>query len=253
MRGSAGAQHLSWLVARPVAHRGLHDRASGVIENTASAVAAAIANGYGIEVDLQRTGDGEAIVFHDATLDRLTNGRGAVVAHTLQELKKLAITGSEDRIQTLGELLDQVAGRTTLVLELKSLWDGCGPLEKRVAQVLAGYVGPVAVMSFDPDSVAALAHYTPNTPRGFTCGRDGQVTDGEHLSVRRRRAVSTPAILDRLQPDFLAHHVRSLPSPLTRWARRHHRPVLTWTVRTASDRRQAALFADQMIFEGFRP
>ncbi|WP_342642213.1 glycerophosphodiester phosphodiesterase family protein [Rhodoligotrophos ferricapiens] len=253
MRWGPGAQHLSWLTARPFAHRGLHDRARGIIENTASAVATAIEHGYAIEVDLQRTGDGEAVVFHDAILERLTNGEGAVAAHSLRQLQQLSITGSRDRIQSLDELLDQVQGRAALVLELKSLWDGCGPLEQRVARALSGYRGPVAVMSFDPDSVAALAHYGPRLVRGFTCSIDGEVTDGEHLSAARRRAVSTPAILEQLAPDFIAHQVRSLPSPLSRWARRHGRPVLTWTVRSASDRRQASLFADQMIFEGFTP
>lgn len=253
MRWTPGGQILAFLTSRPVAHRGLHDRQRGIIENTASAIAAAIEHGFAIEVDVQRTADGKAVVFHDATLERLTVEQGPVVAWEAARLQRLRIRGSSDHIQTLDELLDQVAGRVPLVIEMKTLWDGCGPLEEAVAVSLASYDGPVAVMSFDPDSVDAIGHYAPFVIRGFTCGVDGDVTDGEFLSLARRREAVGIANLERLQPDFIAHHVRSLPSPLSRYARLRGLPVLTWTVRSQADRRAASLYADQMIFEGFVP
>src|SRR4051794_18365207 len=75
-----------WLTARPVAHRGLHDRARGIIENMPSACAAAVAGNFAIEVDIQVTSDGEAMVHHDDELGRLTDGEGALKDKTAAQL-----------------------------------------------------------------------------------------------------------------------------------------------------------------------
>src|SRR5499427_7182714 len=114
---------LHWLIARPVAHRGLHDQ-KGVIENTPSAFAAAIAARYGIECDLQISADGEAMVYHDDALGRLTEGCSRLDATTAAELKRAAFKATGDRMITLGELCDLVAGRTTLLIEMKSRFAG---------------------------------------------------------------------------------------------------------------------------------
>ena len=143
MRANFGTATLDWLVARPIAHRGLHDAASGLIENTAGAVRAAIAGGYGIEVDLQISGDGEAMVHHDAVLGRLTEGEDRLDRLSAAALKRVAFRNSDERMMTLGELCDLVGGRATMLLELKSRFDGDGRLPARVAAVLAGYDGPV--------------------------------------------------------------------------------------------------------------
>ena len=130
-----------WLTARPVAHRGLHDAANGVIENTPSAFEAAIAGNYAIECDLQLSADGEAMVHHDDVLGRLTDGAGRLDAMPAAELKRVAFKATKDRMLTLGELCALVAGRATLVIELKSQFDGDVRLPRRAAQVLAGYKG----------------------------------------------------------------------------------------------------------------
>src|SRR5262245_58864501 len=147
---------LDWLIARPVAHRGLHDTQNGVIENTPSAFKAAIAAGYGIECDLQITADGEAMVHHDDALGRLTEGSGRLAALSAAELKRVAFKATADRMITLAELCDLVAGRSALVIELKSAFDCDRRLVSRAAAVLSGYRGPAAVMSFDPAQIAAL-------------------------------------------------------------------------------------------------
>src|SRR3982075_3875188 len=110
---------LDWLIARPVAHRGLHDAQKGVIENTPAAFAAAIAGGYGIECDLQISADGEAMVHHDDALGRLTEGAGRLDTMTAAALRRIAFKSTADRMLTLGELCDLVAGRVTLLIELK--------------------------------------------------------------------------------------------------------------------------------------
>ena len=130
---------LGWLVARPIAHRGLHDLAGGVIENSPSAAEAAIAGGFGIECDVQLTADGQAVVFHDFVLDRLTGETGAVVARKAAELTGITLKGSGDHLPTLPAFLDLIGGRVPLVIEIKSRFDGNLALTKRTVEVLAGY------------------------------------------------------------------------------------------------------------------
>jgi glycerophosphoryl diester phosphodiesterase len=243
---------LDWLTARPVAHRGLHNAAAGVIENTASSVSAAIAGGYGIEVDLQISADGEAMVHHDDALGRLTDGDGALATLTAAQIKAVPFRATSDHIMTLGELCELVAGRATLVLELKSRFDGEPRLPARVADVLSGYVGPVATMSFDPDPIAMLRAIAPTLPRGIVAERRYDEWDGMPAAKRRELAYFLHA--PRTRPQFLAYSVSDLSAPVPVIARRvFGLPLLTWTVRSAEDRARAARYADQMIFEGFRP
>jgi glycerophosphoryl diester phosphodiesterase len=243
---------LDWLTARPIAHRGLHG--DGRVENTLGAAAAAVAADYGIEVDLQLTADGEVIVFHDDTLDRLTTGSGPVAVRTAAELKRVSFRASPERIPTLQELLDVVAGRTTLLLELKSEWNGDGRLAARVAAVLLRYAGPVAAMSFDPALVSALRKHAPGLPRGLVAQRRYSRRDWPQLSWPRRFLLGHLAHIYTTTPHFIAYAVRDLPAlaPLTC---RHiwGMPLLTWTVQSEAERRRARFWANQMIFEGFRP
>src|ERR1700755_592719 len=130
-----------WLTARPVAHRGLHDRARGIVENMPGAVQAAIDHNFSIEVDIQLSGDGEAMVHHDGELGRLTDGAGTLRSLTVAQLKAVPFKDTSERMMTLGDLCALVAGRVPLVIELKSAFDGDRQLAKRMSQVLAGYKG----------------------------------------------------------------------------------------------------------------
>jgi glycerophosphoryl diester phosphodiesterase len=240
---------LDWLIARPVAHRGLHDQKT-VIENTPSAFAAAIAGHYGIECDLQISADGEAMVYHDDALDRLTEGHGRLDATTTAELKRVAFKATRDRMITLGELCDLVAGRTTLVIELKSRFDGDRRLVSRAASVLSGYRGPAAVMSFDPAQIVDLRATAPQLPRGMVAETHGW---GE-VAAAPKRAIMYFAQMVSARPQFIAYALRDLPALWPAVARSVLRlPLLAWPVRSADDQRKAARYADQMIFEGFRP
>jgi glycerophosphoryl diester phosphodiesterase len=239
-----------WLTARPIAHRGLHDASSGVIENTPSAFRGAIAAGYGIECDLQISADGEAMVHHDDALGRLTDGAGRLDTMTAEALQRVAFKSTADRMLTLGELCDLVAGHTTLVIELKGRFAGDTRLAARTAAVLAGYGGPVAAMSFDPGLVAGLRNLAPALALGLVgMRRDAGAPVPAQMSALR---YLRQALAARLQ--FLAYRVADLTSAPPLLARHVLRwPVLTWTVRSHEDRARAAAYADQMIFEGFRP
>jgi glycerophosphoryl diester phosphodiesterase len=240
---------LGWLTARPIAHRGLHDAAIGVIENTPSAFRAAIDGGYGIECDLQISADGEAMVHHDDALGRLTEGSGRLDAQSAAALKRVPFKATSDRMLTLGEFLDLVAGCATLAIELKSRFTGDNRVAERAANVLLSYAGPAAVMSFDPELIATFRARAPRLTRGLVGMRRDPTSPTAGMSRARYvgRAIAAG-------PQFLAYRVADLttaPPLLARYLLRW--PVLTWTVRTPADRDMAARHADQMIFEGFRP
>ena len=242
-----------WLIEQPVAHRGLHDAAAGVMENTASAFAAAVEGGYAMECDLQISADGEAMVFHDDTLDRLMEASGRVDGLTEVALKSIRMRQGDDRMITLGELCDLVAGRRPIVVEVKASWSADRRLERRVADVLKTYKGPVAVMSFDPMSTASFRHLAPDLIRGVVLEHHYTDAEWDHLSGLKKFSLAHLLHWPESQPDFLAWYVGDLHHATPRLARRLGVPTLTWTVRTAADQARAGLFADQMIFEGFRP
>lgn len=246
--------NLDWLTARPIAHRGLHDAAAGVIENTRSAVVGAYEANYAIEVDLQLSADGEAMVFHDDRLERLTEAKGPVASLASTELKSLAFRATADRMLTLGDLCEIVAGRTPLLLEMKSFFDGDLRLVSRTVDVLKGYRGPVAVMSFDPDQVTALRGIAPQLVRGIAASRRYDHPKWKGLPRATIRRMAYFLHVPQSRPQFVAYgieHLPALPALAARWIL--GLPLLTWTVRTAEERWRAARWADQIIFEGFRP
>ncbi len=244
---------LDWLTAHPVAHRGLHDSAN-VIENTPSAFRAAIEGSFAIETDLQITADGEAMVHHDFELGRLTLGTRQLAAMTAAGLRDVPFTATSDRMITLGELCDLVAGRTPLLIELKSRFDGDLRLVKRAADVLGSYSGPAALMSFDPGPIATLREIAPSLPRGIVAERHYVDTEWRALTPSQRRSLAFLLHGARTRPHFVAYNVTDLPSPGPFVARHlFGLPLLAWTVRSEHDRQRAERYADQMIFEGLKP
>lgn len=245
---------LDWLIARPIAHRGLHDKAAGVIENSASAITRALDGDYGIEVDLQITRDGEAMVFHDDALERLTQASGRVNAQAASELQAVSFKGTSDRMLRLDELLALVAGRTPLLLELKSHFNDDERLPARVVEVVRDYAGPIAAMSFDPFQVEQLRALAPGLPRGITAERSYRHPAWASVDPQRLRQMARFTHGLRTQPHFVAYSIADLPAFAPLFARYALGcRLLTWTVHTDKDRARAARYADQMIFEGFRP
>jgi glycerophosphoryl diester phosphodiesterase len=243
-----------WLTARPVAHRGLHDRTRGIIENMPAAAAAAIAGNFAIECDIQLSADGEAMVHHDDALGRLTEGSGPLRNKTSAELKQVGFKDTPERMMSLGDLCALVAGRVPLLIEVKSRFDGGRRLVARMAEVLASYDGPAAGMSFDPDQVMALRDLMPSRPRGVVAERSYDESDWPEATPAQRRGMLHLRHAFRTQPHFVAYSVDDLPAAAP-WIARNifGCPLLTWTVRTPEQRAKAARQADQMIFEGFRP
>lgn len=234
-------ERVAWLRGAIFAHRGLHG--TGRPENSLGAAAAAIARGLGIECDVHKTADGQAVVFHDYVLDRLTGASGELRDHTAAELGQIALAGSTETIPTLRALLDLVAGRVPLLIEIKSPRDQrIGALCLAVRRVLEGYLGPHAVMSFDPRVGHWFAAHSPHTVRGLV------VTEHEDKALpgRLRRHLW----LWRARPDFLAYDIRDLPGRFPAAQRRRGLPLATWTVRSAKLLERARAHADAPTVEG---
>jgi glycerophosphoryl diester phosphodiesterase len=246
----------SWLVAKPIAHRGLHNKAEGVIENTISAAEAAIARGLPIELDVQLTADKEAIVFHDFELDRLTDEAGSVVERKLSDLTRIDISGAKDgdKIPSLKQFLDAIAGRVPLVVEIKSKFNGDMTLTKRTVAILADYSGPFVIKSFDPDIVAHLRHHAPGITRGIIGELEYASKADSFMTDELRHRLSNLLHFGESQPQFVSWKVHNLPCAAPYLCKAiGNLPLMTWTVRTPEDRARAEKHADQMVFEGFLP
>ncbi|MGO4385993.1 glycerophosphodiester phosphodiesterase family protein [Microvirga sp. 2YAF29] len=246
----------SWLIAKPIAHRGLHNKANGVIENTLSAAEAAIAHGFPIELDVQLTADNEAIVFHDFELDRLTGETGLVIERNLSALTGIGISGTMggDKIPSLKDYLAKIAGRTPLVIEIKSKFDGDMRLTKRAIEILKDYSGPFVVKSFDPEIVAYLRQNAPNITRGFIGELEYASKADSFLTPEKKHRMANLLDFAEMQPQFLSWRVKDLPCASTHLSKLlGNLPVMTWTVRSPEDRAKSEKHADQMVFEGFMP
>jgi glycerophosphoryl diester phosphodiesterase len=241
------------LTARPVAHRGLHDISAGIVENTASAFNAAIAANYAIETDLQISADGEAMVYHDEALGRLTEGSERLAALPAARIKQAPFKIGSDRILTLAELCELVAGRVTLVLELKSAFNGDLRIAGRAIEVLKNYSGPVAVMSFDPALIVEVRRLAAGLPRGIVVASRFVQAGGRIInwweSVRLAYLLHVPFS----RPQFISNAADDLPSLTSRVARALGVPLITWTIRSETQRQRMLPYADQITFESFRP
>jgi glycerophosphoryl diester phosphodiesterase len=250
---------LSALLSRPIAHRGLHQAAGGLIENSLGAARAAIAAGYAIECDVQITQDGAAVVFHDDDLSRLTDSTGCVRDLSLAALQCLRLRGATETIPSLNGLLATIDERVPLVIELKSAFDGDLRLLQAVAIALKSYRGAVFIESFDPLFIARLRIDAARLGLAHvSLGIVGQANYPEHewpqLSPCQRRDMTHFLHYPQTRPDFVSWNVADLPHAVPFLARQELRlPVTTWTIRTPEQARQARQWTDQIVFEGFAP
>ncbi len=242
-------------LSRPIAHRGYHDAGTGVIENSRAAFDAAIAQGFGIEMDLQLSRDGEAMVFHDYGLSRLTEQEGAVQMYDAVDLQRLTLRGTDETVPSFAEILTLVNGRVPLLVELKDQDGALGPnigrLERRVAELLADYHGEVALMSFNPHSMIEMRRLAPETIRGLTTENFIQTT---HLipTPRKKELTEIPhyAVADAC---FISHDWQDLDSDPVKNIRAQGGHVLCWTIKSAEDEATARKLADNVTFEGYNP
>jgi len=230
-----------WLTARPIAHRALHDGNDKVAENSMTAFQRAVDSGFAIECDLQVSGTGEPVVFHDPDLERITGVIGTVRSHTPAQLAKLQLAKTADRIETLTNHLNLVAGRVPVILELKGVEGEDAGFVEGVAAAIEGYDGPLAVMSFDHWLCAEFATLLPDLPRGLTAYGD------DTTAATHERAYEAYDL------TFVSYDVRALPNKFVARAKAKGIPVITWTVKNEEQAETTYKYADQVTFELFDP
>lgn len=240
----------------PIAHRGLHAAAQGRMENSRAAVHAAVEAGYAIEIDVQLSADGHAMVFHDATVDRMTAHSGAVRGFDADTLGRMLLCGSDEGIPTLREICALVGGRVPLLVELKDQAGAPGPkghaLEYATADALAGYPGPVAVMSFSPWMIVEMADRLPDVPRGLvTCAFDHP--DSLVLPDPVLAQLRSIALYERAGACFISHDVRDLSAPAVTRIAALGGHVLCWTVTNTAAEAHARAIAANITFEHYLP
>ena len=238
----------------PIAHRALHDVAQGRPENSRAAIRAAITAGYGIEIDLQLTGDDQAMVFHDYSLKRLTGEGGVIRQRNVAQARAIPLTGGDgEGIPTLAEVLDLIAGQVPLLIEIKdqdgAMGTNVGPLEDAAAKVLRGYAGDIALMSFNPNSVARMAELLPDIPRGIVTS--AYAYDEWPLSRSVCDLLRDIPDFDRVGACFISHEVEDLSSPRVAELRAKDVPILCWTVKSPAQEAVARNVAHNVTFEGY--
>ncbi len=231
------------------AHRGLHD--SEKAENSLSAFAAAVECGYGIELDVRLSKDGELVVFHDDTLDRMTDVKGRVDSFTAEELSKMRLGGTNDGVPTFREVLKIVDGRIPLLVEMKEDLGKYG-VAKKTAEMLREYKGEYIVESFNPLSLAHFGTLMPEVAKGLLCTN--------YLKNPKTRNVKTFIVQNmllnfRCKPDFIAYnHLDWKDAGLTMIRTFYPKtPLVCWTVRTPEEEVAAKKHGfTSFIFENYK-
>ena len=221
------------------------------MENSRAAAHAAIARGFAIECDVQLSADGEAFVFHDSTLDRLTHSTGSFAALRAEQIAATRISGADETIPSFAELLSVIGGAVPLVCEIKSHFTADFRLAERVVALSANYEGALAFKSFDPEIIAHLRTMAVERPLGMVAQARYEDPYVAEMSPEQKRGAAAWLHFDRTRPDFLSWWIEDLPHAIPTLFRGLGRlPVMTWTVRTAEQRARAREFADQIVFEG---
>jgi len=238
----------------PIAHRGYHDAADGRPENSPSAFRAAIAAGYGIELDVQLTADDRAVVFHDRDLSRLTREKGPIRQRSIRDLATTPLTGTREGIPSLEDVLALVAGQVPLLIEIKdqdgNMGPNVGPLEEAVVEALRGYAGPVGVMSYNPNAVARIASLSPDTPRGMVT-EAYSAEDWRLLAKATRDRLRDIPDFELLTADFISHKANDLSRPRVAELKSKGATVFCWTVVSPDQEAEARKIADNITFEGY--
>ena len=244
--GQAAESKKAPFLGRNFAHRGLHSEDQSVPENSMKAFALAAEAGYGMELDVQLSKDGQVVVFHDDTLDRACGVAARVDELDYAALRTLSLFGTEEHIPLFSEVLALVNGRTPLIVELKNGHSNDELCEKTYA-MLRKYPGAYCIESFNPLIVAWFRFHAPAVLRG-------QLAQLPDEYVRAGRSVTEGVIMGNTllnvaaRPQFIAYRIG--PKPLSvRFAERLGAMPVGWT----SHSRDSEAGRDAVIFEYYKP
>ncbi len=244
---------LNFITRLPIAHRGLHNVEQNIVENSYGSVKAAIEMGYAIEIDIQLTKDGQAIVFHDETLDRMTENSGNVMDYTLSELVSMTQKANGEKLLSFPQLLALVKGQVPLIVEVKCLSNDIKQLVDYVADELKDYLGEICVMSFNPMIIRQFKKIAPKIVRGIVAERNMQPQDWPNTNALMRFIFKNLLHWPLIRPHFISYHLYDLPTFCIKIARFFNIPVITWTVKSPKDAEHTYKYADQITFEQYLP
>lgn len=230
------------------AHRGLHG--DGRAENSLSAFRAAKEAGFGIELDVRLSGDGELVVFHDPTLKRVCGVDARVIDFTAAELSGMSLSGTSDGVPTLKEVLELIDGAVPLLIEIKMEGEEHG-VPEALAEVISDYHGEYIVESFNPLALRTFKKIMPEVPRGIL---STLFTEQEKYRGKLTYFLLENMLLNFLaKPDFIAYEKNGhTSSPLRLIRKKWSTPLFAWTVRSADEEAKTIHDGfDTVIFEGY--
>lgn len=240
---------LDWLLASPIAHRGFFDNESGYPENSLAAFERAITSGYPIELDVRLLKDSEVVVFHDKSLERMTNQKGLIKDFTSDQIRQIRLLDTQHTIPLISEVLESVAGQVPLIVEVKNVDHRVGPLEEALWQQLSSYNGKYTVVSFNPFTLKWFWKNAPEVIRG-QLSSDFR---GEDLPFYTKFLLRNLFMNFISKPDFILYDIRCLPYWAATRAKRRGFPLLVWTARNWEDQEKALKFGDNLVFDGYDP
>jgi glycerophosphoryl diester phosphodiesterase len=240
---------IDWLTTAPFAHRGLHDAQKGLPENSLAAIEASCRAGLPLEIDVRILADDTVVVFHDKDLKRVANDPRYLATMNRSDLATTSLMDTAEHIPTLAQTLDLVAGRVPLLIEIKNEHHHAGRLEQGLYQAIKDYHGEMAVISFNPLSLAWFARRHPHILRGQTSSHLPYLQLNYLAPVHS--ALKHLAFNRLSRPDFIIYHHRGLTMRAPRRARRLGMQVLAYTIRSETERVEALKHCDNIIFEGF--
>ena len=230
------------------AHRGLHG--NGAAENSMTAFTRARDLGYGIELDIRLAKDGQLVVFHDATLERVCGVEGRVVDKTVRELAEMPLLNTKDTVPTLREVLDLIDGAVPLLIEIKEE-AGETAVAERFLEEIKGYTGEFIVESFNPFSLRVVKKARKDIIIG--------ILSAEYMKDERFKGKFLYRMLQNLQfnflmrPHFISYDKDGYANWGLRYVRRNYKtPLIAWTVTSPEEEREALLHGfDTVIFENY--
>jgi len=249
MKSKAKRRDLDWLIARPIAHRGFYDNASSYPENSLAAFERAVKSGYPFEMDVRLLKDAEVVVFHDKDLERMTKHQGMIKDCDSDQIRQIKLLESQQIVPLFSEVLDAVAGRVPLIIEVKNEDHRVGPLERALWQRLSSYKGKYAIVSFNPFTLKWFRKNAPVVIRG-QLSSDFR---GEDLPFYTKFLLRNLFLNFVSKPDFILYDIRCLPYWAAARVKRKGLPLLGWTATSQEDHMNALKFCDNMIFEDYVP
>ena len=236
----------SWIGTSPIAHRGLYNEE--IPENSLASFKNAIKHKCPIEIDITCLADGTPVVFHDEKLSRMTGKDGFITNSSLEEISKINLIGSKEKIPTLAQALETIDGKVPVLLEIKN-FGKVGNLEKAIWKILQSYKGEYAIMSFNPYSLEWFKNNAPKVKRGQLASffKNREIAGLRRFSLKRMRFNKKVS-----QPNFIVYRADDMPN---KYVKKYYGviPVIACSIKSEADEERLAGFCDNFVFDSYIP